>query len=334
MTDQEATLLVADIGATKTDIALFMGESEWRTPLELETFRNKDYSCAEDVFDRFLKQRALRGASCCIAAAGPVASETAHLANLAWTIRSTEFVRRYGFRRCVLVNDVYALGALVPRLCNTDVSILKEGAPAMHGTKAVIAPGTGLGHSFLTWDGAGYGVHPSEGGHIGFAPANALETELLVSLRHELGLVTVEDVCSGTGLPRIHGFLSRSVAWKGRAGGEVCASPTTESIVARSREVAGCPVCRESVRLFCSILVTEARNTALKLLASGGVYIAGSFSLRLTGRVRDAFGSGAFAAHDQTGLLDAIPVYLILDSHPVILGAYWVARGEDASKTA
>ena len=48
---------------------------------------------------------------------------------------------------------------------------LNVGEPVQNRAIGVIAPGTGLGESFLTWNGSHYFSPSSEGGHKDFAPA-------------------------------------------------------------------------------------------------------------------------------------------------------------------
>ena len=61
------------------------------------------------------------------------------------------------------------------RIVADDLHTLNVGQPAPGGAMAVVAPGTGLGEAFLTWDGSPYRPHASEGGHADFAPTNLPE---------------------------------------------------------------------------------------------------------------------------------------------------------------
>ena len=64
-----------------------------------------------------------------------------------------------------LINDLEAIARAVPILRPGDVKTINAGDPVSKGAIAVIAPGTGLGESFLTYDGIHYRSHSSEGGH-------------------------------------------------------------------------------------------------------------------------------------------------------------------------
>ena len=78
-----------------------------------------------------------------------------------------------------LMNDLEAVARAVPVLRSSDLITLNEGEPVPYGPIAIIAPGTGLGESFLTWDGSQYLAHSSEGGHSDFAPTDARQIRLL-----------------------------------------------------------------------------------------------------------------------------------------------------------
>src|SRR4029077_4231993 len=103
-----------------------------------------------------------------------------------------------------LMNDLEAVARAVPVLRAADLHTLNEGQPVPRGPIAIIAPGTGLGESFLTWDGAQYAAHSSEGGHSDFAPTDARQIRLLEYLLQRFDHVSVERVCSGIGVPSIY----------------------------------------------------------------------------------------------------------------------------------
>ena len=71
------------------------------------------------------------------------------------------------------MNDLEAVARAVPALRAEDMmAMINKGEPLANGATAIIPPGTGLGESFLTWDGSQYLAHGSEGGHSDFAPTD------------------------------------------------------------------------------------------------------------------------------------------------------------------
>src|SRR2546428_5625661 len=105
------------------------------------------------------------------------------------------------------MNDLEAVARAVPVLRTADLLTINEGEPVPRGPIAIIAPGTGLGESFLTWDGSKYVPHSSEGGHSDFAPTDERQIRLLRYLLGRFDHVGVERVCSGIGIPNIYECL-------------------------------------------------------------------------------------------------------------------------------
>ena len=78
-----------------------------------------------------------------------------------------------------LINDLQAIALAVPILKPDEVAVLNDGEALPGRAIAVIAPGTGMGEAFLTWDGTRYQADASEGGHADFAPGDDMEIGLL-----------------------------------------------------------------------------------------------------------------------------------------------------------
>jgi glucokinase len=191
-------------------------------------------------------------------------------------------------------------------------------------TQAVIAPGTGLGEAFLTFGGGRPRAHPSEGGHSDFAPANEVQSALLDHLRERYGHVSVERVCSGNGIPDIYDFL--------RASGLVAESQElrrrlqdvddpTPVIVRAAMESPVDALCSATMEMFVDILGAEAGNLALKVLATGGVYLAGGIPKRIVPLLAGPRFLEAFRAKGRMEhVLGAIPVHVVLEQ-TALLGA-------------
>jgi glucokinase len=90
--------------------------------------------------------------------------------NLPWEIDEVSLARDLNLKFVHLLNDLEAAARAVPILRPSDTSTLNVGQPVLKGAIAVVAPGTGLGESFLACDGLKYVAHSSEGGHSDFAP--------------------------------------------------------------------------------------------------------------------------------------------------------------------
>ena len=190
---------------------------------------------------------------------------------------------------------------------------------------AVIAPGTGLGEAFLVWGSGGYIACPSEGGHADFAPGDELQAELLSYLRARYARVGYERVCSGMGLPNIYDFLRDSgrMAESPALAAELAKAPDRTPLIVQAalREPAGDALCRLTLRSFVSILGAEAGNLALKVFATGGVYIGGGIAPRILPQLEDGAFARAFVNKGRFAqLLEGIPVHVIT-TRAALLGA-------------
>jgi glucokinase len=217
----------------------------------------------------------------CFAVAGPVIDGRVKTTNLPWLVDEAALAQALNFnqRRVRLINDLEAIARAVPILRPSDVQTLNVGSPVAKGAIAVIAPGTGLGESFLTWDGFRYAAHSSEGGHSDFAPTGERQIRLLEYLLPKFGHVSFEHVCSGIGIPNIYEYLrdAGQIPEKPEVAARLAAPGDRSAVIIEEAMSAAHPseLCAATMEMFLSILASEASNLAVKVLATSGVYLAG-----------------------------------------------------------
>jgi len=184
------------------------------------------------------------------------------------------------------------------------------------GAIAVVAPGTGLGEAYLTWDGTRYRAHPAEGGHANFGPDSPLEYELACYLWQRHQHVSNERVCSGLGIPNIYYFLKDKgyyvePEWLANALSQAD-DPTPVIVQEAVRGDAACPLCRATLELFIGILGAEAGNLALRVLATGGVYLGGGIPPRIVTELQSGTFLRAFCHKGRIAyVMETIPVHVI-----------------------
>jgi len=320
-------LLAGDIGGTKTNLAIFSPEAAPRAPLAEATFRSDDYPSLEAIVREFLAQGALPVQRASFGVAGPVVAGRATITNLPWEIDAAQLQSVLHLSTVRLLNDLEAIAHAVPFLEPDDLHTLNVGQPSPAGTIAVIAPGTGLGEAFLTWDGSRYRAHASEGGHADFAPTTLFEIELLRYLRGGLGFehVSCERVCSGLGIPNIYAYLKDSgyaeePAW---LTAQLAAADDATPIIASAalKDERSPEICVATLNAFVSILGAEAGNLALKVLATGGVYLAGGIPRHILPALKHERFMEAFRSKGRmANLLSRIPVHVIVNSKVPLLG--------------
>ncbi len=319
-------LLAGDIGGTKTTLAVYSTEDGPRSPLAEATFHSRQYRDLESIVREFQSSHRQAVDRAVFGVSGPVVDGRVTTTNLPWELDEQRLQSELKLDSARLINDLAALANSVPHLEPEDLETLDAAEPDPHGSIAVIAPGTGLGEAFLTWDGAHYRPHASEGGHADFAPTNPLEIELLryVRVRHEH--VSYELVCSGRGLPNIYAFLKDSRAeQEPRWLTEKLAAaddPTPIIVDAALDDSRPCPICTTTLKLFVSILGAEAGNLALTVVATGGVYVGGGMSPHLLPALqRDAFMETFRRKGRLSDLVARVPVHVIVNPKAGLLGA-------------
>ena len=328
MSTQDKIILAGDIGGTKTHLAIFSSGKGLNTPMAEAVFPSGDYAGLESIVREFLS-RCGNGINVDLASfgvAGPVIEGRAKITNLPWMLDQSALAEALGFSSVHLQNDLAACACAVPWLKTGDLLTLNDGVPTPEGVIAIVAPGTGLGEAYLTWDGSGYRAQPSEGGHTDFAPANSLEEGLLHHLRKRFDHVSYEHVCSGMGLQNIYHYLKDS----GYAEEPdwftdilMAADDPVPVIIKTALNVDNsCTLCQATLNLFVSVLGAEAGNTALKMMASGGVYLGGGIPPRIVPELQKGLFMDAFRSKGRmSGLLETIPVHVIMNPRAALLGA-------------
>lgn len=317
-------LLAGDIGGTKINLAVFAEDPH--RPLVEATFYSADYNSLEAAARAFLSQIDLQVNWGCFGVAGPVVARRARVTNLPWEMEETQLAQVLDLRDVHLLNDLEAIANAVPILEKEDLLTLNDRPPAERGAIAIVAPGTGLGEAFLTWNGTHYEAFPSEGGHTDFAPADDLQIGLLRYLQERYGHVSWERVCSGLGLPNVYAYLKHS----GYAPEPPWLADELSTVFDATPVIVGnaldeekrCALCVATLELFVSILGAEAGNLALKTLATGGVYLGGGIPPRIIPALR---GPAFLTAFQNKGrfseLLARLPVHVILNAKAALLGA-------------
>lgn len=309
-------LIAGDIGGTKTDLAIYSPGQGPHAPLAQTQLHSADYPSLQAMVADFLGRVNLSVDVASFDVAGPVIDGRAKTTNLPWVMDEGSLARDLKVKSVHLMNDLEAVARAVSVLRPTDVLTLNEGQPVAKGTIAVVAPGTGLGESFLTWDGGRYRAHSSEGGHSDFAPTDERQMGLLRYLLRRFDHVGFERVCSGIGLPNIYEYLRDEEKLPERA--EVAraiadAKDRTKAIMEAAADPSDpCALCRATVDTLASILASEAGNLALKVLATGGLYVAGGVALHMLDGLQQPRFMQTFARKGRfSDLMRRMPVHVI-----------------------
>ena len=320
-------ILAGDIGGTKCNLGAFEVDGPRLRPVFRKRYSTRDSASFETLIDNFHREAVAStggAASSKISAAGfgvpgTVVAGQRHSVNLPWTLDPHELAKalKLDSKRIVVLNDLAATAWGIQNLPSDAFLTLNVGVPRTNANMAVLAAGTGLGEAILFWDGHTHRVSPSEGGMTDFAPRNDREIQLLLFLKTRIPHVCCEDVLAGRGFRAIHESLDptvRHATFDQRA--EASAHEITEMALARS-----CPVCVETLNVWTEAYGAEAGNLALRVLAFGGVYVAGGIALKLLPKIKD--GSFVRAFCDKAHLADVlanIPISVVLNEDAPLWG--------------
>jgi len=318
--------IAGDIGGTKT--LLRIGAEEG-VPLLQKSYPSADYAGLAEILDEFLCEAgAPEVEAACFALAGPVSGRQVRLTNLPWEVDGDALGARFAISRISLINDFEAVGHGIAALQPDDLLTLQAGEPQAQGTRVVVGAGTGLGVAWLSRMHGGYAVHPSEGGHIDFAPADTTQFALLQYLQQRHGHVSYERIVSGPGLVAIFEFLRDSGL----------DTPSAQLVAAMSEDDASAALTRfaqqgdetiaqSTLDLFVQVYGAFVGNLALLALPRGGIYVAGGIAAKIATTLQRGDFIRAFHAKGRyTSLLASLPLHIVTNPQVGLLGADRMAR--------
>ncbi|MFN8624833.1 MAG: glucokinase [Candidatus Binatia bacterium] len=326
MRPTRATVLAADVGGTKVNLALFACGAGSVRCLRSASYPSHELGDLVSGVRRFLGSDPPRLHAAVFGVAGPVRQGRVQTTNLPWLIDEGQLSTALGIARVRLINDLEATAYGVLTLEPADILLLNPGA-TVRGNVAVIAAGTGLGEGGLFWDGVEYRAAPSEGGHADFAPRNALECALLSFLWKRYGHASYERLLSGAGLVTIYEFL--------REQGDAHEPPwlaarlreqDPAAVISQAALQGDSALCVQALHTFTAIYGAEAGNLGLKFMATGGVYVGGGIAPKIRTKLADGTFMAAFRDKGRmTALMDAMPVRVVLRETTALQGAAWCA---------
>jgi glucokinase len=311
------TIAVADIGGTHARFALAeidggrvvsLGE-----PVTLKTADHASFQIAWQEFGRVAGIDLPDALG--MAFAGPVGGDVLKLTNNPWVIRPALMEERLGVTQYRIVNDFGAIAHAVAQFGDDAFDDLcgPEGPMPKIGVTTIVGPGTGLGVAQLLKTVDNYHVIETEGGHVDFAPLDALEDRILSFLRKSFRRVSVERIAAGSGLMNIYNAIAS-------AEGQSVAHADDKAVWAAALDGAD-PLAIAALDRFFLVLGAVAGDLALAH-GSNAVVIAGGLGYRLKDRFGTSGFSDRFIAKGRfERRMEGIPVKLVNHPQPGLYGA-------------
>jgi len=312
-------LIAGDIGGTKCRLAWVAGETDRSRQLRFECeYPSAGFATADDLIRQFIADSELPFPpdSLLLALPGPLHAQHAALTNLDWVLDAADMRASLGLAEVRFINDFQAAAAGVATLTAADVVELNPQPAEPGGVRAVTGAGTGLGLAFMAPDEGGrYRHYASEGGHIDFAPANAVQMRLLERLRAEHGHVSWERVVSGLAMNDLYRFccigLNTALPEQPVDGADLAA-----------RAESGDPAAGAALDLFIDLYAAWVGNVALLIQPRGGLYIAGGIAAHLQARMQSPrFMAVATDKGRMRNVVERTPIFLVINRRLGVLGA-------------
>lgn len=322
-------VLAADVGGTKTELALFQIKKDKLVSIKNQRYATTDHNSFVKAIRQFHEDKTSVIDCACLGVAGPVDGDKVRGVNFTWEIDSKKLENDLDIKSVLLINDLQANAYGLSALEDSDFETISKGEK-IEGNAIVISPGTGLGEAGMYWDGLYYHPYATEGGHSNFAPNDELDVELWKFLNKKFGHISWERVVSGQGINNIYEFLrnyrgEKEPDWlteqlKGDNPSKVISAAAMEKTDS---------ICVETMQLFLKYLAVESSQLALKAKATSGIYIGGGITPKILSLIdKKEFYKNFINVGRMEHLLKTIPIKVVLNDKTALMGAaYYAAMG-------
>lgn len=310
-TREPRTILAADIGGTHCRFARFRLEAGgWLSIADttrLETVALESSAAMLAALDRADIGLAPASVDAAVfAVPGAVVGRRVRFANIAWDLDLDVLEGAFPRAQVACVNDFLAQALGCRTVAVATAERIRPGEMRPRRVQAVMGAGTGLGHAALfPLDDGGDLPMASERGQTAMAFGDAVEQAFSRYLCRLTGepYVRMDSVLSGSGLARLHAFLTGEHLEPAAVGARL----TMES---------------RTTALFARFYGRAARDFALTVLPAGGLYLCGGVAAKNPILVRHPeFVREFLDSPTYGGFLADIPVRLVRNENTGLFGA-------------
>ncbi|MBS1915969.1 MAG: glucokinase [Bacteroidetes bacterium] len=329
--EQGLKIIAADVGGTKTNMALFEATKTDVKLLKETSYHSSQYHSFPEMILQFMNEFKLNTPDrICAGVAGPVVHGSVSITNLPEQMSLQEIRNATGVQDVSLLNDLEITAYGLAALHKEDVITLQDGDASLKGNIAINAPGTGLGQCGIFWDGNLYHPFPTEGGHCDFSPRTELDFQLFHFFQNKYGIVSWERLIGGPGIHDIYLFLKelrnhQEPEWLRQALQEKDPSAVISNAAVENKDA----VCTEVMEHYVRYLARESSNLVLKMKATGGLFLGGGIPPKIAPLLqREIFLKNYYDCDRMGSLLRDVPIKVIMKEKTALWGAaYYGAYG-------
>ena len=309
-------VLAGDIGGTNARFVQFRnGVYQADTFRVIPVVNHRDLGDAIDEYLQLIGNPDLDQASFSFASTHEY-QDNMELTNSELSLSVSGILKRFGLKRCRVVNDFTAAAAVgimsLPSDCLTEIN---SGTVDEYGPRAVIGPGTGLGVSGLVYTGTYWHPLQSQGGHVSMGAQTPRELAVYQVLLKKYSHVSAERYLSGIGTVEVYRAL--------------CQLEQQQPVFEKAEQISAagisgqCVLCSEVMEMFCKWLGVVASDLAVTLGSTGGIYIAGG----IVPQLGEFFLESKFKYWLQSKgrfseFVQDMPVWLVNGGEPALYGSY------------
>ena len=161
-----------------------------------------------------------------------------------------------------------------------------------------------------------------------------MQIELLRFLKTRFGHVSYERILSGPGLVNVYEFLRDSGC--GKESAEFAAAlkqGDPAAVISRAALEGTQSLAEKALDIWVSVYGAEAANLALKVMATGGLFLAGGISPKILAKLTGPLFMQGFVEKGRLRpLVESIPVQVITNEKAGLLGAARCAAARSSQR--
>lgn len=258
----------------------------------------------------------------CIAGPGVPSAQQDYLTHcrLSYAIDAQDIIQKTDLTTAIIINDFFAASYGIDSIDKKNIIPLYDTTPEIHGRRAVIGSGNGLGSAVMIWNESKQSYHsfPAEAGSLDFPAQNQFEFDLATNMKQLLSRNTLHwtNFTSLSGLQNTYLLLKSMNLYHDSLN-----TNDINGITILSHETD--ELCKAATTLFFTFYARFAHNFIWTSLPFGGLYIIGKVSTDYTALFSELFLPEYFnCVPIWQPVLKRIPIYLIHDdAHLDLYGA-------------